>query len=173
MIPKTPAPSATTPSVATVPTPTPTPTTNDLTGPVGTIYTDTTTNNSGATVKYMVKLTHFHQHAAPDNSFDGAPAGKHLAAAEFLITGLKGHESDDANSDATAQGNNSQTYQASFDGLAAGTNFNSGQFSVSPAQIQIGWVSFEVPDGVKIASVEWDGSGGFGSNPPATWTVRP
>jgi hypothetical protein len=93
-----------------------------------------------------------------------------VSGAEFLIVGLHGDASDDANSDASAQGANQETYQFAVSGLAAGTNFNSGQFNVPPGQSSKGWVSFQVPNGVKVASVEWDASGGFGGQ-PATWTV--
>ena len=36
-------------------------------------------------------------------------------------------------------------------------------------QLSIGAVTFQVPGGVKVASIQWDPNGGFGANPPATW----
>jgi hypothetical protein len=147
------------------------PVSNSTTGPVGTTFTVIDTNNNGATVKYSVTLNKFIQHAQPDNSFDTAPAGDHLAAAEFTIKGLVGDDQDDANSDASAIGNDSQTYQSGFEGLAAGTNFNSGQFNTSPGSVAIGWVSFEVKDGVKVSSVQWDIDDGMTGTAPGTWTV--
>jgi hypothetical protein len=131
----------------------------------------TDTNDNGATVKYSVTLDKIIQHAKPDNSFDTAPAGDHLAAAEFTIKGLVGDDQDDANNDAAAVGADSQTYQPGFEGLAAGTNFNDGQFNTSPSSVSIGWVSFEVKDGVKVTSIQWSIDSDMSGTAPATWTV--
>ncbi len=151
--------------------PSPGPASNSTTGPVGTTFTVTDTNNNGATVKYSVTLDKVIQHAQPDNSFDTAPAGDHLAAAEFTIKGLVGDDQDDANNNASAVGSNSQTYQTGLEGLAAGTNFNGGQFNTSPGSVSIGWVSFEVKDGVKVTSFQWNPDSGMSGTAPATWTV--
>jgi hypothetical protein len=142
---------------------------NATTGAVGTTFTVKTTNDNGSPVTYDVTLIKVSQHARPDSSFDNAPGGKHLAGTEFKITGQAGSDSDDANSDATVQGSDQQTYTFGFENLAAGTNFNDGDFSISPGQTIKGWVSFEIPNGVTVASVQWDASGGFDT--PATWTV--
>jgi hypothetical protein len=142
---------------------------NNTTGPIGTTFTITTTNENGATVKYSVTLDQVIQHAQPDNSFDTAPAGDHLAAAKFTIKGVAGNDQDDANSDAAAVGDNQQTYQPGFEGLAAGTNFDSGQFNTGPGSSSVGWVSFEVKNGITITSIQWSPDAGFSS--PATWTL--
>jgi hypothetical protein len=147
------------------------PSSNSLSGPVGTTFTVTETNDNGATVKYSITLDKVIQHARPDNSFDTAPAGDHLAAAEFTIKGVVGTDQDDANNDAAAIGNDQQTYQPGFEGLAAGTNFSSGDFNTNPGSSSIGWVSFEVKNGVKVASVQWSPSSGMSGSAPATWTV--
>jgi hypothetical protein len=144
---------------------------NSLTGPIGTTFTVTDTTSTGGTAKYSVTLDKVIQHARPDNSFDTAPAGDHLAAAEFTIKGIAGDDQDDANDDATAIGHDQQTYQPGFEGLAAGTNFSSGQFNTSPGSASIGWVSFEVKNRVKVASIQWSPSAGFSGSAPATWTV--
>jgi hypothetical protein len=144
---------------------------NSLSGPVGTTFTVTDTNDSDATVKYSVTLDKVIQHASPDNSFDTAPTGDHLAGAEFTIKGIVGNDQDDANNDAAAIGNNQQTYQPGFEGLAAGTNFDDGQFNTSAGSSSIGWVTFEVKNGVKVASIQWSPSSGMSGSAPATWTV--
>jgi hypothetical protein len=151
--------------------PSPEPASNSTTGPVGTTFTVTDTNDNGATVKYSVTLVKVIQHAQPDNSFDTAPAGDHLAAAEFTIKGLVGDDQDDANNDAAAVGTDSQTYQTGLEGLAAGTDFNGGQFNTSPGSVSIGWVSFEIKDGVKVSSVQWNPDSSMSGEAPATWTV--
>lgn len=145
---------------------------NSTTGPVGSTFTVTDTNQNGATVKYSVTLDKVIQHAAPDNSFDTAPAGDHLAAAEFTIKGLVGDDQDDANNNASVTGTNSQTYNSGIEGVAAGTNFSNGQYNTSPRSVSIGWVSFEVKDGVHVASVQWGPDSGMSDETPATWTVR-
>jgi hypothetical protein len=122
-------------------------------------------------VKYSVTLDKLIPHAQPDNSFDTAPAGDHLAGAEFTIKGIAGDEQDDANNDAAAVGNDNQTYQVGFEGLAAGTSFNGGQFNTSPGSVSIGWVTFEVKDGVHLSSVQWDPESDMSGEAPAVWTV--
>ena len=82
-----------------------------------------------------------------------------------------GDDQDDANNNASATGNDQQTYQPGFEGLAAGTNFNGGQFNTSPGSDSIGWVTFEVKDGVHVASVQWSPGSGLADTAPATWTV--
>ena len=158
-------------AATTAPSQSPEPASNSTTGPVGTTFTVTDTNDNGATVKYSVTLNRVIQHAQPDNSFDSAPAGDHLAGAEFTIKGVTGDEQDDANSDASAIGNDNQTYQSGFEGLAAGTNFSNGQFNTSPGSVSIGWVSFEVKDGVHVASIQWNIDDGMSGTAPGTWTV--
>ncbi len=122
-------------------------------------------------MKYSVTLDRVIQHARPDNGFDTAPAGSHLAAAEFTIKGISGTDQDDANSDAAAIGNDQQTYESGFEGLAAGTNFNSGSFNTSAGSSSKGWVAFEVKNGVKVLSIQWSPSSGMSGSAPATWTV--
>jgi hypothetical protein len=151
--------------------PSPSQTQSNTTSPLGTTFTVTDTNENGATVKYSVTLDKVIQNAQPDNSFDTAPAGDHLAAAEFTIKGLAGDDQDDSNGDAAAIGNDNQTYQPGFEGLAAGTNFNGGDFNTSPSSLSIGWVAFEVKDGVTVTSIQWNPEAGMSGTAPATWTV--
>ena len=75
---------------------------------------------------------------------------------EFKITGLTGSSHDDANLDANVSGSNDQSYTASFSGLAAGTNFSDGDFTVAPGQTEVGYVSFELPNSVQVGAVTWD-----------------
>jgi hypothetical protein len=135
---------------------------------VGESFAVSGSDDNGNPDSYNVTLVRVVQDASPDNSFDSAPAGKHLVGAEFRIAGVTGDSSDDANSDAVAVGANDQVYSFGFEGLADGTNFAAGDWSVSPGTTEKGWVSFEVPDGVKITSIQWNPSGGF-SDTTATW----
>jgi hypothetical protein len=140
------------------------------TGPVGTTYKVTGTDSNGNNTAYSVTLDKVLSPAAPDNEFDAASSGKHLVGAEFTIIGISGTSSDDADNDTEAQGSDKQLYQPAFDGIAAGTNFNSGDFNVAPSATEVGWVVFEIPNSVKVASIQWNPSSGF-SGGTATWTI--
>jgi hypothetical protein len=119
---------------------------------------------------YTVRLVKVLQHAAPSDSFENAPHGKHLAGAEFVITGQAGHTNDNANNNAIAVGSDDQDYESAFDTLAAGTNFSSGDFRVSAGEHVRGWVSFEIPNGVRVAAIQWAPNSGL-SDSAATWDV--
>lgn len=134
-------------------------------GPVGTTFTIT----HGSTV-YDITATKVLDPAAPASEFDTAPSGSHLVGVEFVIKGTSGSDTGNANGNATMQGSNGQIYEATFGDIAAGTNFNSGNFNTSPGSSVTGWVNFEVPDGVSVSNIQWDASSGFGGT-PATWTV--
>ena len=138
---------------------------------------DTTTGHLGDTFQitdntdgwsYSVTLVKILDPAQPDNSFDAASVGKRLVGAEFRLTGITGNAQDDSNNDAAVQGSDSQVYSPTFATLAAGTNFDSGDFNLRPGSSEVGWVTFEVPDGVKVAEVQWNPSL---TGSPATWVI--
>ena len=105
------------------------------------------------------------------DEFNQPDNGKRFVSAVLTITGVSGTAQDDANNDATLNGSDHQVYQPDFDSIAGYTNFNSGDFSVSPGTSQIGAVTFQVPDGVTVTSVVWANSSGFGGG-TATWTIH-
>jgi hypothetical protein len=156
--------------ITTQPTKAPASSAPTTSGPTGTTFSVNSSDDNGNPVTYKVTLLKFDPDAQPDNSFDTAPSGDYLAGAEFQVSGVKGTASDDANSNAVAIGNDQQTYQTGFEGLADGTNFDSGQFNVSAGQSSVGWVAFEVKNGVTITSVKWTPESGMTSS-SATWTV--
>jgi hypothetical protein len=139
-------------------------------GPLGTSYTVTTTDDSGNAVAYKVILGRVDQHAGLTAYETLDKPGDHMAAARFTITGVTGQESDDANNDATAVGTDTTEYQPSFTSVTDGGNFSSGTFSVSPGETVSGWVAFELAPGQSVASVQWSPSSGF-SGSHATWTL--
>jgi hypothetical protein len=149
----------------------PSKTASPTSGPVGTTFkiSDDISTSNGSTAVYTVQALKVADPASPDNSFDAAPGGSHLVGVEFVIKGISGSVQDDANSNAVVTGRNSQTYQSGFEGLADGTDFDSGSFNTSPGSTSVGWVSFEVKDGVAVQSVEWNPAGGVGGS-PVTWT---
>jgi hypothetical protein len=170
---KTPAattpPASTSPAAVFTPAPTtpasPSPVTS---GPLGTSFTITTTDNSGNAVVYTVTASRIDQHAGLTPYETLTNPADHMAAVRFTITGVTGQESDDANSVASVTGADTTEYSASFSGVSDGPNFSSGEFEVGPGQAVSGWVAFEVPAGGTVASVAWQP--GFQS-PAATWTL--
>lgn len=157
-----------TPSAAPPPatTPPPAPVTS---GPAGTSFTVTTQDDSGASVSYTVTLVKVDQEAALAAYTELAAPGDHMAAAEFRITGVTGQVSDDANNDAGAVGTDTTEYPYSDNAVTDGPNFSYGEFAVSAGQTVSGWVSFELPAGQQVASVQWTPNIFEGSH--ATWTV--
>ena len=78
--------------------------------------------------------------------------------------------SDDANTNASVIGSNGQTYTPWFQEIDSCTNFNNGDFNVSPGQTVSGCVLFQMPQGVAVQSVQWKPV--LSSTGPATWTVH-
>jgi hypothetical protein len=141
----------------------------DLSGLPGTTFTVSGQNGpNGQDATYEVTMTRVVQHAVLGQDETVTTSGDHVAAARFTITGDSGQASDDANNDAVAVGSDGQDYTPAFDRIAEGTNFNGGDFNVSPGRQVIGWVVFELPPGVSVAQVQW--SPGLGGQ-VATWDV--
>jgi hypothetical protein len=166
--PSTPAAAPATPAQATpaaTPTPTPTPTPS-LSGPVGTTYK--VTDSSGNVM--TVTLTKVIDPAQGADQFSTPNNGNRFVGAVFTLDGVSGTFSDDANSDATLVGSNGQSYTADFDSIAGVTNFNSGEYNLTPGVRSVGAVTFQVPVGVSVSAIQWSGSDGFGGA-PATWTL--
>lgn len=138
-------------------------TTTSLRGPVGTPFTDT---DSGGNVM-SVTLTQIIDPAQGSDQFNTPNNGFRFVGAKFEITGVSGTFNNDANSDTVIVGSDGQSYTPDFDSIAGCTNFNHGEFTVTPGVSSTGCVTFQVPQSVQVASVQW--GGGFGGN-PATWT---
>jgi hypothetical protein len=141
------------------------------TGPLGTSFTVTTQDNSGNDVSYHVTAKQVLDPATGSDEFNTPAAGKRFVGIQLTILGAAGYSHDDANNDAAIMGSNGQTYTSDFSTLSAGTNFNAGNFSVSAGQRTTGWVTFQLPKGVSVASVQWQADV-FNGSPPATWAIR-
>jgi hypothetical protein len=138
------------------------------TGPLGTTFVVTSTDDNGNQTSYQVTLVKVDQRAGLGQYESLDNPSDHMAAARFTITGVTGQSSDDANSDANAIGSDTTEYQSSYVSVSDGPNFNEGEFKAGPGQTVSGWVSFEVPSGQQVASLQWapgvDGAA-------ATWTL--
>jgi hypothetical protein len=146
------------------------PPSNPNSGPLGTTYQVRGTDSSGNNTTYTVGAVTVDQQAplAPYGSLTN-PAD-HLAAVKFRITGVTGQSSDDANNNASVISGDTTQYPAALDNTTDGPNFSSGSFTVAPGQTVSGWVTFELPPGQGIASVQWVPSAGL-SDQAGTWTV--
>ena len=133
------------------------------TGSVGTTFTVTSSDGTS----YDVTMTAVRQNVYPGAYETPQTAGDHFAAVQFTVKGDSGSTADDANSDAAAIGSDGQQYSPAFN-FDSLPNFSSGEFHISPGVSVSGWVAFELPPGVTVASVQWapslDGSA-------ATWTT--
>ena len=97
--------------------------------------------------------------AHSDNQYFTADAGKHFVALNFKIVN-NGSSSyrDDANSNATVIGSDNQTYTASFYSVSGCTNFSSGEYALASGESATGCVVFQIPDGINIAKVQFQGN---------------
>lgn len=119
---------------------------------------------------YRVTLVKVISPARGADEFSTPDNGKRFVGAVFKIKALSGSPKDeDANTDAVIVGSNGQTYTFDIDDIAGYTNFNNGEIQVAQGETATGAVVFQVPDGVKVAEVQWTG-GGFGS--AVQWDVH-
>lgn len=119
--------------------------------------------------KYDVTLQKVVQEALPASEFDAPEGGRHLAAAQFRVTAATNVD-ENANNNATATGSDEQAYTPSLASVAEGTNFANGDIRLQPGGTLVGWVAFELPDGVRITNVQWAPSAGFGTQ-TSEWLV--
>jgi hypothetical protein len=60
-------------------------------------------------------------------------------------------------------GLNGQSYTADFASIAGYTNFSNGEIRVAQGESSTGAVTFQIPEGVKVAKVQWTPGGILGS----------
>jgi hypothetical protein len=164
--PSAPAPATSAPKAA----PKTTPRSNPNSGPLGTTYQVGGTDSNSNSTAYKVTAVVVDQHSslAPYDSLTNS--ADHLAAVKFRITGVTGESSDDANNNASVISGDTTQYPSALNSTADGPNFSSGSFTVAPGQTASGWVTFELPPGRSVASVQWVPSSGL-SDQAGTWTV--
>jgi Domain of unknown function (DUF4352) len=154
-----PAPSTTipTPKVAIAPSP----------AKVGATLVVSMTDSNYNDVSANVTLVKIADPAQGADQYTTPDSGKRFVGAEFQIVAQNSAVSDNANNDATLVGSDNQTYDADMNSIAEGTNFNMGDVNLAAGQSSTGWVTFQVPTGVSVASVLFgDSSGTVG-----TWDV--
>jgi hypothetical protein len=113
---------------------------------------------------YDVALVKVIDPAQGADQFTSPDSGKRFVGLEFTIKGLSGTlQDEDANNDAFALSTGGQKYSADFDEISGYTNFDEGAIHVSKGQTVTGTVTFQIPDGVKLAKGQWTSASGFGS----------
>ncbi len=100
-----------------------------------------------------------------------AQPGHHLAAAKFRVRAITLVD-ENANNNATVTGADEQAYTPSFALVAEGTNFANGAIRLQPGDSLIGWVTFELPDGVRVTKVQWAPASGLPHRPPSGWSLE-
>ena len=113
---------------------------------------------------YQVTLTKVIDPAKGDSQGAARTSASGSSALVFRVTALTGTPKDeDANNNAVVIGSNGQNYSANFDGIAGYTNFNHGVIQASMGQTVTGAVTFQVPNGVQVSTVQWTTLSGYGS----------
>jgi hypothetical protein len=120
---------------------------------------------------YQVVLAKVIDPAKGENQFAAPDVGKRFVGLVFRVKALTGSPKDeDANNDAVVVGSSGQNYSADFDGIAGYTNFDHGVIHVSQGETVTGSVTFQVPNGVMVSTVQWTALSGFGSG--VEWIVQ-
>jgi len=120
---------------------------------------------------YQVTLAKVIDPAKGENQFAAPDVGKRFVGLVFRVKALTGSPKDeDANNDAVVVASNGQNYSADFDGIAGYTNFDHGVIHVSQGETVTGSVTFQVPNGVMVSTVQWTALSGFGSG--VEWMVH-
>jgi hypothetical protein len=113
---------------------------------------------------YQVTLTKVIDPATGGNQLTVPDAGKRFVGLVFGVKALTGSPQDeDANNNAVILGSNGQSYAADFEGIAGYTNFDHGAIHVSKGETVTGSVTFQLPNAVKVSTVQWTALSGFGS----------
>jgi hypothetical protein len=93
---------------------------------------------------------------ATSPGINGPSAGKRLIAVELSLQDQgPGSISDNANTDGTVIGSDSQDYTPSFSDVTGCTNFNHGDYALSVGSTQRGCVVFELPNGVTVNAFQF------------------
>lgn len=152
---------------ATSNAPAPSQSSSAATGSPGTTFA---VSDTGTGTSYSVTLNKVVYGLSGANEAYTPDPGKRYVVADFTVRGIKGTTSNnDANSDATIVGSDDQTYSPVFDQVAGYTNFNSGDFTLTPGEKESGAVVFELPDTVDGIRVQWQE---FLSDAVGTWELK-
>jgi hypothetical protein len=135
---------------------------------VGAIGTSMAVTGSNGNV-YEITAQKVIDPAAPASQYDTPDNGKHFAGVVFKVTVNYGTLNDNAVNCATLLGNNGSAYEATVSSIA-GYGGTTTALRLNAGESQTVAVVFQVPNGVRPATVKWTpDSGSLAST--ATWTV--
>ena len=125
--------------------------------------------NSGE--KLNVTVTKIVDPAIGATDFDQPDPGTHFVAVQFKLTNAgSAVYNDSPDLDARVLDAKGQSYDSVIADTAAGPGFAGGQVSIAPGATELGFVTFQVPDGTAIADVQFTTDTGLGQT--AEWRVR-
>ena len=118
-------------------------------------------------------LTNVSDPATPADQFNIPDPGNKLVGVYLTIkdVGASG-VSDNANLDVGVVGTDGQDYSADFNSIMGCTNFNNGDYVLSPGEAQRGCVTFQLPRSVKVARVQFTTMNNLNVS-SAEWSLRP
>jgi hypothetical protein len=91
------------------------------------------------------------------NEFTNPDSGKRFVATQMKIANTgTGTLHDNANNGVTVIGSDNQTYTADFANIADCTNFNSGSYTLAPAETTTGCIAFQLPTAVTPSKVRFE-----------------
>ena len=121
--------------------------------------------------KYRLTLVKVIDPAQGADQSTTADNGERFIGAVFTISAPEGSPlSEDTNRNAAAIGSDGRTYSPDTNEIAGYTNFDNGAIHLAQGETVTGSVTFKVPDGIKVAKVQWTSAGGLGST--VQWAVR-
>lgn len=105
-------------------------------------------------------------------TFTTPPAGDRFVGVTLQIKNKsKGTDSNSADDNTSIVGSNKQVYTATIATLSGCTDFDDGTYTLAKGASEIGCVAFAIPNGVKVAKVEYNPDAGFSTN-NATWYLK-
>lgn len=129
------------------------------------------TVNVGGSKGLAVTLNQVIDPASGADQYTTPNAGDRFVAVDVkIVNNGTAAFSDDANSDVTLIGTDNQSYTADFDNVSECTNFNSGQYTLSPGESTTGCVVFQIPDAVNTAKIQFQTQSGL-SQSTGEWLV--
>jgi hypothetical protein len=118
-----------------------------------------------------VTLTKVVDPASPADSFDGPSAGNRLVATQFRVANVGSVEVTDAiDNDVQVIDSQGQGYQTTLARVAAGQSFP--EVRISPGDSRLGYVVFEVPKSVRLASAQFVPDSGMAPD-TGEWRLPP
>jgi Domain of unknown function (DUF4352) len=119
-----------------------------------------------------VNLSQIIDPAQGSDQYTTPDAGKHFVGVKIQVTnnGTSGFQ-DDVNNDVTIIGSDNQNYTADFNAITGCTNFSDGSFTLASGASTTGCVTFQLPNGVTSAKVQFAPNSGF-SGDTGEWTTE-